>query len=89
MADDTLRIDLTDDLTGHHLLVKRKGFTARLLIDVQSGDFGRICKAMARVIVGGDLPGGADEDALLDMPLDDLGTVVQAVSNAYTSPKAP
>ena len=67
----------------------RVDFKARLLVDLQSGDFGRILAALEKIVVRHNIPDfddpGKRAETLGDADLDGLNALMEAFGEARKS----
>lgn len=84
---EPLRVDLSGPLAGSHLLIDEDALDFGTLEDFESGNIKTTLDALARVIVGGDLPHGTDRDGLrrLSTRRGEVREVFRAVAGATSA----
>jgi hypothetical protein len=82
-----MRVDLSEPLAGHHVEIDPKRLTFGVLEDLQSGSVKLLLDAVAKVLVGGDLPAGVTRDGLRELNVDEMTAVVKGVMTATAVPK--
>jgi hypothetical protein len=82
-----MRVDLSESLAGHHVEIDPKRMTFGVLEDLQSGSVKLLLDAVAKVLVGGDLPAGVTRDGLRELNVDEMTAVVKGVMTATAVPK--
>ena len=85
---DPIRVDLTDALDGHHVLIDPDGITFGLLEDLQGGQITGLLDGLTSCIVGGDLPSGTDRAGLRKLTPPKMTALVNGVVAAASIPKS-
>ncbi len=86
-----MRVDLTGELQGHHVLISPRAKTVRFQVALtkmqKDADFDQLITAIADVLVGGDLEHGHDQEGLLDLEVLEFGAVVDGLASVVLLPK--
>lgn len=81
------RVDLAGRLSGYYVMVDVDQIDCGLLEDLESKNVGTILDAMARLVVGGDLPHGTDRAGLRRLTPHQIAEVIKVIPALFDLPK--
>jgi len=83
----TVTVDLPAPFEGWQATVKAEGISARILIELQSGDEGRAMTATKSLVIKHNFLTSTGEPAedVLDAPMEALGAMLKAWTEAVTA----
>jgi hypothetical protein len=83
----TISVTLSGALAGAVIEVNGDGLTMGMIEDLQGGTAGLMLDAVASVIVGGDLPHGADRAGLRRLTPVQFAAVCEGIAGCLSVPK--